>query len=330
MRALTRLFVSAPLAGRLGRRRQQGVDAALDPQIAVLLELQRRGRYRQLETLPPAQARRYFARSLAPMEVPPAPLARVVDTEVPGPAGPLPVRLYVPTGAGPHWLVYFHGGGGVIGSIETAEPFARLLAAQTGCTVASVEYRLGPEHPHPAAIDDACAAWDALVAQVPAGGKAGVGGDSFGGFLASHVDLHGRRAGNRPPDLQLLIYPVADMTLSAPSITRLGEGYLLSQALIRWFLDHYFAPTDDRIAPSPAHWADHAGAAPAIVVTAGYDPLVDDGDALAAQLAAAGVPVRHRRHPGLIHGFTSVAGVVTSARRAIDEMCADVIAVLAS
>jgi len=238
----------------------------------------------------------------------------------------IPVRLYVPADARPHWIVYFHGGGGVIGSIAASDPATRMIAHHTRCTVASVEYRLGPEHKHPAAIDDAIAAYEAIVARVPAGAKIAVAGDSFGGFLAAQVD-HAVRARPvvRPPDLQVLIYPVVDWTMSSPSIARHAHGYLLTRDLIVWFRRHYFRAGDDYRAASPQFWPTLAGSAPAIVLTAGYDPLVDEGDAHAARLRSDGVTVRHHRHAGLVHGFLSLTGAVDAARAAIVEMCADIV-----
>jgi len=244
----------------------------------------------------------------------------VIDTTVAGHRGTIPVRIYVPYGAGRHWIVYLHGGGGVIGSIRGSEPVTRLLAAQTGCTVASVDYRLGPEHRHPAAIDDACAAWNAIAARAGRSARIAVAGDSFGGFLTAHVE----RAVIRHPDLQVLLYPMIDMTMMSPSIARNAEGYLLTRSTIHWFHSHYLHDDDDRRAISPQFWPDLRGAAPAIIATAGYDPLVDEGDTYAARLRDAGVVVRHRRYPSLVHGFLALAGAVRAARAAIDEVCADI------
>jgi len=268
----------------------------------------------------PAAARLFAEDGLSPLDADPAPMAEVVDTTVVGHRGKVPVRIYTPHGAGPSWIVYLHGGGGVIGSIRGSEPVARLLAVQTGCSVASVGYRLGPEHRHPAAIDDACAAWNAIAARAGRSARIVVAGDSFGGFLSAHVE----RAVIRHPDLQVLIYPIVDMTLTSPSIDRHAEGYLLTRSMIRWFRGHYLHDDDDRRAISPLFWPDLRGAAPAIVVTAGYDPLVDEGDTYAARLRDAGVTVRHRRNPSLIHGFLSLAGAVRAARAALDEVCADI------
>ena len=287
-----------------------------------MLALERLLRLPALDSFEPPRARAYAADGLAPFDVAPAPMAEVIDTAAPGPAGapPVPVRIFVPPGASRHWIVYFHGGGGVIGSIRSSEPVTRLLAARTRCTVASVGYRLGPEDRHPAAVDDALAAYAAMVARVPAGGRVAVAGDSFGGFLAAHVE----RAAARRPDLQVLIYPLVDLTLSSPSIDDNADGYLLTRAIMRWFRSHYLHPHDDHRAVSPRFWTDLRGSAPAIVATAGFDPLVDEGDAWAEALAAAGVAVRHRRYPALVHGFLSLAGGVRAARRATEELFDDV------
>lgn len=323
LRGLAQTVLRSPLAHVVARSRRRGVDADLDPQIAAVLAAERLLRLPPLESMAPERARRHAAAGLAPLEVAPVPMAEIIDTTVAGPAGAIPVRLFVPPDASPHWIVYFHGGGGVIGSIRTAEPVTRLLAAQTRCVVASVEYRLGPEHRHPAAIDDACAAWDALVART-GGGRIAVAGDSFGGFLSAHVDHHAITRGARQPDLQLLIYPVVDMTRSMPSRERFAENYLLTRGVMQFFDECYLSPGEDRKAVSPMFWPDLRGAAPAVVATAGYDPLVDEGEAYAALLRSAGVTVRHRGYRSLIHGFLSLAGGVTAARAAIDELCADV------
>lgn len=318
------LFVlHTPLVRVLGRGRQRGVDAELDPQIAAVVEMQRLLRLPTLDSMDAARARAFAESGLSPLDVATTTMAQVIDTTVAGKAGPIPVRIFEPPDAGPHWIVYFHGGGGVIGSIRASEPVTRLIAAQTRCTVASVEYRLGPEHPHPAALEDAFAAWSALAARAGTG-RIAVAGDSFGGFLSAHVDHHTLTTGGRRPDLQFLIYPIVDMTLTSPAIERLADGYLLTKPILHWFLDNYFAPTGDRAACSPMRWPDLRGSAPTLITTAGYDPLVEEGDRYAEMLRAAGIPVRHRRYPSLIHGFLSMAGGVTAARAAIDELCRDV------
>ena len=322
--ALTAL--SAPFVGMLGRGRS---EPGLDRQVAAVLELQRLLKLPALDSMEPQRARRFAEAGLSPLDVAPMAMAEVIDTTIAGASGPVPVRIYVPFRAGPHWIVYLHGGGGVIGSIAASDPVTRLIAAQTGCTVASVGYRLGPEDRHPAAIEDACSAWDTLVKRIPRSGKAVVAGDSFGGFLAAHVDRHAMIRGTRQPDLQVLIYPIVDLTLTSPTIDSLGVGYLLTKSMMQWFRANYLRDADDRKIPSPAYWEDLTGAAPALVITAGFDPLVAEGDAHAERLRKSGVAVRHRLYPSLIHGFLSLAGGVTAARAAVDELCADVIELVA-
>jgi acetyl esterase len=324
MRGALRVLLAKPFVGPLSRRRRDG-DRALDRQVAGVLELQRLLRYPAVESMDPPRARRFIESGLSPLEVAPIAMDEVIDTT----AGSIPIRIYVPANVGRNWIVYLHGGGGVTGSVRSSEPIVRYIAAHTRSTVASVDYRCGPENKHPAAIDDACAAWQAIVTRVPAGGKIGVAGDSFGGFLSAHVDHAIRARSNvRPPDLQVLIYPMVDLTMSAPSVERYAEGYLLTRALMHWYRGHYMHDDDDRRAASPQYWPSVRGAAPAIVATAGFDPLVDEGDGYVAKLRAAGVPVTHRRYPSLVHGFLSLAGGVRTARAATDELCADVVELL--
>ena len=312
MRSAARVALVRPLARAIGARRRRGHGAALDPQIAAVLELQRLLRLPPLESMAPPRARAFAEAGLSPLDVALVPMAEVVDIT----AKRIPIRIYRPRDAGPHWIVYFHGGGGVIGSIRASDPIVRLLAAQTGCTVASVDYRLGPEDKHPAAIDDACAAYAAIAARLAPGARIAVAGDSFGGYLSAQVD----RLAARRPDLQVLIYPLVDMTLTKPSIERHADGFLLTRSLMYWFRGHYLNDDDDRHAISPLYWDDLRRAAPAVVVTAGYDPLVDEGDAYAVRLRDAGVPVIHHRHDDLVHGFISLAGAVRAARAAVDTL----------
>lgn len=313
----------------VARKRAGGVDAALDRQVAAALEFQRIARLPPIDAMEPGPARRYAEGGMSPLDLDPTPMAEVVDTSVAGEAGPIAVRIFVPPDANNDWIVYFHGGGGVIGSIRGSEPVTRHLAAKTRCTVASVDYRLGPEAKHPAAIADAVAAWRALAERAPRDGCIAVAGDSFGGFLSAHVDRAAMIHDLRRPDLQILIYPMLDLTMSQPSVDRYGDGYLLTKSMMLWFRAHYLASEGDQRAGSPWFWDDLTGAAPALVVTAGYDPLVDEGTRWADRLRAAGVAVRHRCHPGLVHGFLSLAGAVRAARDATDRLCADVVDLLA-
>jgi acetyl esterase len=326
LRAAARTALGTDWIVKLASRGRTGSnDAALDRQIAAALELGRIAGLPKLEDMEVDEGRKFAAEGLAPFDPDPVTMAQVIDTQVER----IPVRVYVPQDAGPDWLVYYHGGGGVIGSIASSDAATRYVASQTRCTVASVQYRLGPEDPHPAAIDDALAAYAGLLARVPRGSKVAVGGDSFGGFLSAWVDHLARQRRLRQPDAQLLIYPVVDLTLTSPSLDRLAEGYILTKRLVHWFRDHYLGYQDQESA-SPWFWPELAGSAPAIVVTAGFDPLVDEGDAWAQRLRDAGVKVRHRHHGSLVHGFISMTGAVAAARAAVDEFCADLIEVLRS
>jgi acetyl esterase len=314
----------------VAKNRQSGVDADLDPQVAAVLEYQRLAKLPPLESMEPGKARRYAEAQMGIAELPPEPMAQVIDSFVG--FDRIPVRIFVPHNATKNWLVWIHGGGGVIGSVDASERHARYLAAKTGCTVASVDYRLGPEDKHPAGIEDACAAFQGIAERVPEGGKLVIGGDSFGGFASVHVDHHARMTGGRRPDLQLLVYPAIDWTMSMPSHTHNADGYLLTKPMMTWFRAHYLHRDDDegRKEVSPWFWPDDEikGAAPAIVATAQYDPLVDEGDAWASRLRAAGVMVRHQRYVGLVHGFLSLAGIVRSAHRAFDDICGHVVEML--
>lgn len=310
------------------KRRLVGRDAGLDPQIAAVLEYQRLMKLPPIESMEPARARVFAEENVGAAGLVHEPMAEIIDAYVG--YDRVPTRIYVPKDAGPNWIVWNHGGGGVIGSIEGSEDVTRYLAAKTRCTVASVGYRLGPEDKFPAAIDDAVAAFEALATRVPRGGRIAVGGDSYGGYLAVHVDQRTRDGGLQAPDLQILIYPVVDLTHSQPSIERNAEGYLLTKSMIHWFSQHNLNDPSEQVPGSPWFWpADSLeGAAPAIVVTAGYDPLVDEGDAWAERLRAAGTPVCHRRYDSLVHGFISLAGVVRAARGAVDEVCTEIVEML--
>ena len=257
-----------------------------------------------------------------------AEMASVADRAAPGPAGDIPVRVYVPTSEpGPRpVLVYFHGGGWVIGDIETHDCTARAVAEASGATVVSVDYRLAPENPFPAALEDCVAAvrWVADNAGEldidPA--RLAVGGDSAGGNLAAVV-AHELRSGDGPEAcFQLLVYPVTDGTMAHPSVEENAEGYFLTKDTMDWFWEQYVGDGDRTGARvSPMHLPDEAlaGLPPALVITAEYDPLRDEGEAYAARLAAAGVEVTSRRFDGMIHGFFSMRDLVPEGKVAVDE-----------
>jgi acetyl esterase len=303
------------------RGRAADIANGLDPQVAAVLEYERLMKLPRLESMDPVRARAYSESNLGPADLDHQSMANVTDTTVGEQR--TPVRIFEPHGENGDWLVWFHGGGGVIGSISGSEAICRYIAAKTRTTVASVGYRLGPEDKHPAAIDDACAAWESLLDRAP--GRVAVGGDSFGGFLAAHVDHWTRAAGVRPPDLQVLVYPIVDLRLASPSIDKFAEGFLLTKPMMQYFRGHYLNDSDDPEAASPYFWSDVAGSAPAIVATAGFDPLVDEGDGWAERLEAAGVTVRHLRFDSLVHGFLSLAGIVRTAHAAVDTICQEIV-----
>ena len=248
------------------------------------------------------------------------------DRDLPGPAGPIPVRVYRPGSAPAPVLVYLHGGGWVLGSVVTAHGVCATLARSSGCAVVSVDYRLAPEHRFPAAVEDAWAAtaWIAEHAEEIGGrpGALAVGGDSAGGNLSAVLALRARDAG-LPLALQLLVYPVLDADLDTSSYREFADGYWLTRYAMEWFWEQYL-PEGDRFQPeaSPLRAPDHAGVAPACVITAEYDVLRDEGEAYARRLAGAGVPVTLSRYDGQIHGFFRLPGVIDRARDALDEAAA--------
>jgi acetyl esterase len=253
--------------------------------------------------------------------------ASVTDAAAAGPAGDVPVRIYVPTDApGPRpVLVYFHGGGWVIGDVETHDSTVRAVAAASGVTVVSVDYRLAPEHPFPAPLDDCCAAVRWVVDNAEAldvdPARLAVGGDSAGGNLAAVAAVRMRDAGI-PVAFQLLVYPVTDGTMGSASYAENAEGYFLTRDSMDWFWGHYVGD-GDRTHPhvSPVHAPDEslAGLPPALIITAEFDPLRDEGEAYAARLQAAGVPVTTTRYDGVIHGFFSMGDMIPEGKAAVDE-----------
>ncbi|RFS82426.1 alpha/beta hydrolase [Actinomadura spongiicola] len=252
-------------------------------------------------------------------------LPEVRDVRVPGPGGPVPVRLYRPEPPGRGALpaiVYLHGGGWVLGDVDSVDGACRDLAAKTGCVVLNVGYRLAPEHPFPAAVDDAWAVV-ASVAREPKRwnarpGAVAVAGDSAGGNLAAAVALLARERGVRLAH-QLLVYPVTDTAMDTPSWRRYRSGYGLDAATLAWFLELYRGaadPADVRLAPLRA--PDLTGAAPATVITAEYDILRDEAEAYARRLAAAGVPVELRRYDGVVHAFFLLPEFFDAGAEAMD------------
>ncbi|MBZ8141791.1 acetyl hydrolase [Rubrivivax gelatinosus] len=291
----------------------------LDPQARALLELMIEKRVPPVHTLAPAEARRFYAERRVFTQPEPPPLAdvRALATDT-----GLPLRLYRPAQGRLALLVYFHGGGWTIGDLDTHDVVCRTLALASGCAVLAVDYRLAPEHRFPAAVDDAVAAvrWArreaAALGVDPA--RVAVGGDSAGGNLAAVAAIAARDA-HDPLAAQLLIYPVTDMRALAPSHTTNGQGYLLTNDSIVWFRGHYLPDealwSDWRASPLLA--ADLTRLPRALVLTAGYDPLRDEGLQYADALSAAGNRVQYVCFERQIHGFVTMGRVLDEAGTAL-------------
>ena len=283
----------------------------LDPHVRELLDQLAKSGAPSLETLTVPQARAMFQAMSMPRAEKLA-LARVEDRRIPSPAGEIPVRVYTPEGQGPFpVLVFFHGGGWVIGNLETHDDICRVLARAVPALVVSVDYRLAPEHPFPAAVEDSYAAlcWVAENAAAIGGDptKLAVGGDSAGGNQAAVVSLLARDRGGPRLAHQLLIYPVTDMRGDTVSMRENGSGYFLTHDIVMWFSNHYIS-AQERLLPhaSPLLAPDLGGLPPATVITAEFDPLRDEGEAYAARLREHGVPVELTRYDGMIHGFFTI------------------------
>jgi acetyl esterase len=242
--------------------------------------------------------------------------------------GDLPARLYRPAPEPRPLVIYLHGGGFVLGSLTSHDATCRQLARTAGLTVLALDYRLAPEHPGPAAVDDTALAFASASANLamlggdPAYGV-GLAGDSAGGTLAVLAAVRLRDAGTPAASL-LLAFPNADMTLSEPSVTRMGHGWGLEADDLRWFVEQWVPDPDRRADPavSPVH-ADLGGLPPAVIATAGHDPLHDEGEELARLIAAGGADVSYRPHPGLVHGFLSLGQASPAAAQATEQLFRD-------
>lgn len=257
------------------------------------------------------------------------PIGAVTDRTIDGPGGPLHLRFYTPRGLSGRSpaLLFLHGGGWIYGDLESHDATCRFLAEEAQVRVVAVDYRLAPEAPYPAAVDDAMAAWDWIAEHAQGLGidpaRIAVGGDSAGGNLAAVVAQQTVAAGGPSPAFQLLIYPATDFAEKAPSRSTYAEGYFLTKAFMDLAEENYLVGGEDRTDPrlSPLH-GDVTGVAPAYVVTAGFDPLLDEGNAYADKLRAAGVPVEHVCEDGLIHGFINMVAIGRTAPRAVRRAAA--------
>jgi acetyl esterase/lipase len=299
----------------------------LDPQAKAVIELAIKAGRPPYHTLTPKDARQLFLET-RPFSTPAAPIIGAVrNLAADGPLGQIPLRLYRPAGV-PDAVrlpvyVYFHGGGWVIGDLESHDVLCRQLTAESGACVIAVDYRLAPEHKFPAAADDAWAAtrWISVHATelgVDAG-RLAVGGDSAGGNLAAVVALMARDAKGPSIALQVLIYPVTDLGSESKSYADFADGYMLTRDSMRWFTAHYLGGKEDaqdwRVSPLRA--PSLAGLPPTLVITAGFDPLHDEGAAYATRLREAEVTVDYVSFGGMIHGFVGMGRVLDSALRAV-------------
>jgi acetyl esterase len=293
----------------------------LDPQARALIDLMVEKGVPPTHTLTPAQARAFYRDRRGFTQPEPPAMAEVRDLR----AGDVPLRLFRPvlTDQALPVLLYLHGGGWTIGDLDTHDVLCRQLAVEAGCAVVSVDYRMGPEHRFPAAVEDCVQAFGWVLSHAvdlnldPR--RIAVGGDSAGGNLAAALCLVQREAGQPLPGFQLLIYPATDMRAVAPSHTTNGQGYMLTNDSIAWYRGNYIA--------DPADWADwraspllaasHAGLPPALVLTAGFDPLRDEGLQYANVLSAAGVSTQYVCFERQIHGFITMGRVIEEAHTAV-------------
>ncbi len=302
----------------------------LDPRLQFLAAMAKR--QPGLEMMAPADARKAAAAGLAMLDGEPAHDIDIANIEIPADGRTISARTYkprlpnrlVPT------LVYFHMGGCVIGDLETCHVFCSEIAFRAGCLVVSVDYRLAPEHKFPAAVEDALAAfrWVRDNAKTLGGNpnRVAIGGDSAGGYLSAVVSQEMKRANEKPPVLQLLIYPAVDWLSDTASMTAFGQSYPLTAPVMDYFRKLYFGDPEREIPDlraSPGRAQDLSGLPPAFVYTAGHDPLVDQGRDYAEALKIAGVPVIYRCYEHLAHGFTAMSGAIPAAKTALAEIIED-------
>jgi acetyl esterase len=301
---------------------------ALDPQARAVLDQMAAMGAPPINKLSVSEARQ-ASNEMAAMQGAPEAVAKAEDRTLPGPAGNIPVRIYTPAGKGPlPVFVYFHGGGWVIGDIESSDALCRTLCNAAQCIVMSVDYRLAPENPFPAAVEDAyCAtSWAAANAAAFGGNpfRIAVGGDSAGGNLAAVVTQIARDRGKPELKFQLLIYPATDAACDTPSYSENADGYFLTNDSMLWFWNHYIGSDADRSNPlvSPLRAQNFTGLPAALVITAEFDPLRDEGERYADHLRAAGVPVHLTRYDGMIHGFFTMGAMIDQGRKAMQQAAA--------
>ena len=296
----------------------------LDPRLQFLASQGRNAP--PISSLSPEEARRGEITGLALVSGALEPGVRVESLSVPGAAGPVPARLYRPErqDASAPLMVWAHMGGGVIGTLDTSHRFCSLLARITRGPVLSVDYRLAPEHRFPAGLEDVLAAYRWARDQASTYGARGVaiGGDSMGGSFAAIICQDLKRLGEEQPVLQLMLYPCTDVASETPSMSTYADAFPLNRAMMDWFMGHYLGPDTDPADPrlSPLKAADLSGLAPAVIATAGFDPLIDQGAAYGQKLREAGIATTWRSYDSLCHGFASFTGAVPAADAACREI----------
>ncbi len=304
---------------------------SIHPQVAALLERVKLSPLPPFYAVPPAAARRIYRDTRGATSPAPPEMGGLRLLLAPGPGGPIPLRAYRPAGTAAQEilpaLVFFHGGGWVIGDLDTHDVVCRQISNAARCAVFSVEYRLAPEAPFPAAVEDCIAAARYVAAEAHALGvdarRIAVGGDSAGGNLAAVVCLDARDSGGPALCFQLLVYPATDQRSGHPSHARNAEGYLLTRQAMVYFRGHYLPREADWLdwRASPLLASSLAGLPPAYTITAGYDPLVDEGRAYSERLVREGVKAEYREYPDMVHGFLLMGGVLDTANAAVEDCC---------
>lgn len=297
----------------------------LDPQIEKIIAEDKQLGLAPYHRLSPSQARKRML-ALSPPADPQRSAKQVADLKIPGPEGKTAIRLYYPEGDSPFPVVlYFHGGGWVMGGLDTHHAVCHALSHASGCLVASVDYRLAPEHKYPAAVEDAYAStcWvaehaDSIRADPT---RIAVMGESAGATLAAVAAMMIRDRGGPPLRLQVLVYPVTSRDLNTASHIRYAEGFMLTGEMMQWFWDQYLGDESEADHPyvSPLRAENLAQLPPALVLTAQYDPLCDEGEAYALRLMAAGTKVAYRCYEGMIHGFFRMTARIDGAQKALQE-----------
>lgn len=308
----------------------------IDPMLQVLWVMAQKEA--PLTQMSPEEARQTTREAFSVLEAAPRPMESIENRTIPGPGGEIPVRIYRPEGAQekPPLLIYFHQGGCVIGDLDTCQTFCTVLADEAKCVVMSVDYRLAPEHRFPAATEDGLAVYRWAREH---GAEIGVdseriamGGDSAGGLITAVITHEMKRRAEPQPELQLLIYPWLCCRGDSPSHELFAESFPLGRELMEWFIGHYLTDpcemSDPRV--SPLDEKDFSGLPPAIVATAGFDPLVDEGEAYARKLREAGVRVDYKCYDNLTHSFTAFSGASAACRAAIEEIAGKVKEALAA